>query len=156
MFSGAMDEYTTDFLAWSERQGALLRPRAAGELVNEADLDWPGIAEEIESLGRSERSALGSHIRTIIEHLAKLLASPAGDPRAGWEDTVLRARIDVEELLEASPSLGHRLDEVIDHEHGPALRLAASGLPQCGETPRVAVDTLRFTTEQVLGSWMPE
>ena len=151
-----MSEYAVDVLAWSEHQSALLRRRAAGELVNETDLDWLNIAEEIESLGRSERSALASHIRTIIEHLAKLQASPAGDPRAGWEDTVLRARIDIEELLAASPSLRHRLGDVIGEEHGRALRLAASALRVYGEAPRVPLDTIRFTPEQVLGSWLPE
>jgi Domain of unknown function DUF29 len=150
-----MGEYETDILAWSEHQGALLRRRAAGELVNDAAFDWPGIAEEIESLGRSERSALASHIRTIIEHLAKLTASPAGDPRAGWEDTVLRARIDVEELLAASPSLRYRLDDVVAQEHGRALRLAESGLRLHGEAPQVPLDTIRFTTGQVLGPWLP-
>ena len=45
--------YETDLVRWAEEQAALLRRRAAGELVNEAELDWTNIAEEIESLGRS-------------------------------------------------------------------------------------------------------
>jgi hypothetical protein len=45
------DLYHTDILEWSERQGALLRRIAAGERVNDTDLDWPNIAEEIESVG---------------------------------------------------------------------------------------------------------
>jgi hypothetical protein len=47
------DLYDADILAWSERQGELLRRIAAGERVNGADLDWPNIAEEIEDVGRS-------------------------------------------------------------------------------------------------------
>ena len=50
-----MSDYDLDFYAWTERQGSLLRPLAAGERVNDADLNWPNIAEEIETLGRSER-----------------------------------------------------------------------------------------------------
>ena len=53
------DLYDADILQWSEHQAALLRRRAAGELVNEADLDWPNIAEEIESLGKSQSRELG-------------------------------------------------------------------------------------------------
>jgi hypothetical protein len=34
--------------------GALLRRVAADERTNDGDLDWPNIAEEIESVGRSE------------------------------------------------------------------------------------------------------
>jgi len=34
-----MADYDTDILEWSERQAALLRRRASGELVNEAELE---------------------------------------------------------------------------------------------------------------------
>ena len=44
--SGLHDD---DIVLWSERQGDLLRRRAAGELVNDAEVDWPNIAEEIEA-----------------------------------------------------------------------------------------------------------
>jgi Domain of unknown function DUF29 len=46
-----MSDYDADILLWSEHQAALLRRRAAGELVNEAEMDWPNIAEEIEDVG---------------------------------------------------------------------------------------------------------
>jgi len=40
-----MTDYDTDILTWSERQATLLRRGAAGELINDADLDWSNIAE---------------------------------------------------------------------------------------------------------------
>ena len=49
-----MADYDSDISEWSERQAALLRRRAAGDLANAAELDWPNIAEEIEDVGRSE------------------------------------------------------------------------------------------------------
>ena len=52
-----MSDYDLDIYGWSQRQAALLRRLAAGERVNETDLDWPNIAEEIETVGRSERTA---------------------------------------------------------------------------------------------------
>jgi Domain of unknown function DUF29 len=61
------DLYDTDIALWSEHQATLLRRRAAGQLVNDADLDWLNIAEEVEALGRSERSSLRSKITTVIE-----------------------------------------------------------------------------------------
>src|ERR1700742_1792675 len=82
-----MSDYDVDFFAWTQRQGGLLRRLATGERVNEAGLDWPNIAEEIETLGRSERAAVASCIRNIIQHLMKLEASPAIDPRPGWRAT---------------------------------------------------------------------
>jgi hypothetical protein len=38
------DIYNADILEWFEGQAALLRRLAAGERVNDADLDWPNIA----------------------------------------------------------------------------------------------------------------
>jgi hypothetical protein len=52
------DLYDEDIVLWSEGQGELLRRRAAGELVNDAELDWPNIAEEIESVGNEQRFAV--------------------------------------------------------------------------------------------------
>ncbi|MDQ2803505.1 MAG: DUF29 domain-containing protein, partial [Pseudomonadota bacterium] len=57
---------------------------------------------EIESLGISERSALGSHIATVIEHFLKL-QTPAQEPRRGWVDSVLHARRSIGRVPEASP-----------------------------------------------------
>src|SRR5664279_1777910 len=85
--SGGMAAYDVDFLSWSERQAALLRRVGAGEKVND-QVDWENVAEEIESVGQSERRSLASHVRNVLEHLAELTTSPAIDPRAGWQDTV--------------------------------------------------------------------
>ncbi len=35
-----MSDYDSDILEWSEHQAALLKRRAAGEFVNESDLEW--------------------------------------------------------------------------------------------------------------------
>jgi hypothetical protein len=149
------DLYDTDLLLWSEHQAALLRRRAAGELINEAELDWPHVAEEIEALGKSERSALASHIAIVIEHLAKLEASPAIEPRAGWQETILRARADIDDILESSPSLRPTLDAVVARQHVRALRLVAGVLALYGEAPRVPLDGIQYSTDQVLGPWFP-
>ena len=77
-----MSEYDTDVFLWSEHQADLLRRVAAGENIND-QVDWPHIIEEVETVGRSERAALHSHIAVVLEHLIKLQASPATDPRNG-------------------------------------------------------------------------
>jgi hypothetical protein len=63
-----MSECETDIVLWSEHQAALLRRIIAGELVNSAEIDWPNIAEEIESMGRSERRACESHRQRTRAH----------------------------------------------------------------------------------------
>ena len=151
-----MSDYDADVYAWSQRQGALLRRLAAGERVNDADLDWPNIAEEIETVGRSERAAVASHVANIIEHLIKLQASPANEPRAGWEATVIRARGDVERLLRESPSIRRLVEAMIAQELPTARRVATKELARYREAPRVEVNTLAYAVDQVLGDWFPD
>ena len=86
---------------WAEGQAHALRVAAA--TASNLGVDWANVAEEIEAVARSERSALANNIATVIEHLAKLEASPAIEPRIGWQETILRARATIQELLETSP-----------------------------------------------------
>ncbi|MGH7054478.1 MAG: DUF29 family protein, partial [Stellaceae bacterium] len=71
--------YDADFVLWAEEQAAALRAAARG--ASNLELDWENLAEEIDSLGTSQRSALRSQIRRIIRHLIKLEYSLAQDPR---------------------------------------------------------------------------
>jgi hypothetical protein len=151
-----MIDYDADIFAWSQRQGALLRRLAAGERMNDADLDWPNIAEEIETVGRSERAALRSHIANVIEHLIKLQASRAMEPRAGWRDTIDRARSEIASLLADSPSLCPAVANLIARELPKARRFAGTALTRHGETPRVDLQTIAYTEDQVLGEWFPD
>ena len=65
------DLYEGDILLWSQRQADLLRRRASGEPVNETELDWPNIAEEIEDLGRTELRSCRSLLRQALRHMLK-------------------------------------------------------------------------------------
>jgi hypothetical protein len=150
-----MSAYGVDLYAWSQRQGALLRRLAAGERVNDADLDWPNIAEEIETVARSERSAVASRIATILEHLCKLQASPPVEPRPGWQATIVRARSDVERLLRDSPSIRPLVGEMIRQELPTARRVAAVELSRHGEEPRISPDALTYAEKHVVGDWFP-
>ena len=57
--------YDTDFYAWANEQAALLR---AGRL-SEADIE--NVAEEIESMGKSEKRELISRLTILLLHLLK-------------------------------------------------------------------------------------
>ena len=151
-----MSDYDLDFYAWTQRQGGLLRRLAAGERVNDADLDWPNIAEEIETLGRSERGAVASRIRNVVEHLMKLEASPASEPRAGWRRTIKRERIDIESLLDDNPTLKPVVSKLIAQELRRARRLVLASLEEYGEMPRLDLESLSYSEEQVLGDWLPD
>ena len=78
------DLYDTDILLWSERQAQLLRRRVAGELVNDNDLDWPNIAEEIEDVGRSSLRACRSQLFQALLHDLKAEAWPLSSEVPHW------------------------------------------------------------------------
>jgi hypothetical protein len=104
--------YEEDFLLWTKEQARLLR-EAAERGVN-LPLDWENLAEEVESLGRSDRRELRSRIATIIEHLLKLEHSSAREPREGWRNTVDRSRREAKLILKESPSLRNDVPELLD------------------------------------------
>ena len=146
------DLYHADLALWSAQQAKALRS-AARERSN-APVDWENVAEEIESLGASERRALASHVRVVVEHLMKLLLSPADAPRNGWRRTVKRARADMDAILEASPSLRRELPATISRETARARPLVADDLAERGEDA-AGLDGLTFDVDQVIGSWLP-
>jgi hypothetical protein len=142
----------TDFVAWSAQQGALLRRIAAGEpLGNDEEVDWGNVIEEIESLGKNDQRDLASRIQTVLEHLIRLRASPAVDPRRGWERTLIVQRDGIHKLLADSPSLRPQVAGMIAAELPTARRLALLSLAEHDETPAVDVTTLTFSEGEVLG-----
>jgi hypothetical protein len=142
------DLYQRDYHAWAQQQAALLRRRAGGMLANDDALDWSNIAEEIESLGASQQRSLRSWIGTIVDHLMRLEASPAIDPRHGWIDTIARTRADIADLLEDIP-------EMLERQLTARRSSVANVLAAYGETPTVDLGSLTYTEDQVLGDWFP-
>jgi hypothetical protein len=55
-------------------------------------LDFEHLIEEVADLGKSERFAVRSQLRRIIEHSLKLAWSLAREPRPGWHETIIDAR----------------------------------------------------------------
>src|ERR1700693_1915523 len=106
--SDAKTLYDEDFFAWSKQQAEALRAAVRGGESNQ-QLDWENLAEEIEGLGISQRSAVGSHILRIIQHLSKLEYSSAIEPRNGWRRTIRLARLQVQRRLDDNPSLNPEL-----------------------------------------------
>jgi hypothetical protein len=149
--------YDEDFVAWSQQQAEALRAAARGG--SKKVIDWQNLAEEIEGLGISQRPALGSQIRRIIQHLLKLEYSLASEPRRGWEDSIADARIEIEDLFERSSSLRQEVPREIEKQTRHAVRLAIRALEQHGEIDAAMTARVRaasYTDDQVLGDWFPE
>ena len=140
------DLYDQDFTLWTERQAALLRRRAAGELANDADLDWQNIAEEIESLGANTRRELRRRLARLLQHLLKWHYQPELRSRS-WRSTIAEQREEIEELLADNLSLRAKLPEYLPGEYirGRRWALNETGLLDLPESSP-------FTIEQALGN----
>ena len=119
------DLYDADFYAWANEQAALLR---AGRL---RAADIAHIAEEIESMGRSEKRELTSRLVVLLAHLLKWDAQPDRRGRS-WILTIREQREEVAEVLHDNPSLRARIEEILADAYRKALLAAQreTGLPE--------------------------
>lgn len=97
--------YDTDFYAWANEQAALLRTGR----WSEADVE--NIAEEIESMGKSERRELASRLEVLLMHMLKWRHQP-GLRSTGWRLTIDEQRGRLMGHLDDNPSLKHQLPEL--------------------------------------------
>ena len=106
--------YDQDFYAWANEQAGLLR---AGKL-SEADIAH--IAEEIESMGKTEKRELVSRLAVLLLHLLKWQFQPRRRG-SGWEATIRLQRRDLGRHLADNPSLKIKLPEAISDAYGNAI-----------------------------------
>ncbi|WP_375454467.1 DUF29 domain-containing protein [uncultured Methylobacterium sp.] len=116
--------YADDFYTWTQEQGARLR---AGDLTA---LDLENLAEEIESLGRSQFSSLVSAWRVILLHMLKFDYQPSRRTR-GWVISIASHREAAADELKDSPGLKRRQREAMERAYRRARLEAAkeTGLP---------------------------
>ncbi|HEV2101017.1 MAG TPA: DUF29 domain-containing protein, partial [Stellaceae bacterium] len=134
--------YDDDFYAWTQHQAEVLRSLE----VTDNRFDREHVAEEIEDLGKSERDAVRSQIRRIIEHLLKLAYAPAEPPRFDWMETVLDARQALSDKI--SPTLRHDAELVLGKLYADGRKRAADSLRRYGEP--AAADALPQTCPYTL------
>ena len=91
----------TDFYARTPAQAVALRAEHWGA----PDLDH--LAEELESLGRSDRRALTPQLERVLVPRLTWVDQPDQRPRSGrsWRRRMRQARHAVEQLIDESPSL---------------------------------------------------
>jgi len=133
--------YDTDFYQWCMKMAALLR---AGR-IDEVDVE--NVAEEIQSLGKSQSREIRSRVRVIIIHLFKRRYQPE-KATPSWRTTITDQRVEIGDNLRDNPSLRRTLPDVISTVYPDAVKQAAAetGL-QPGEFP----PSCPFTLQEVLG-----
>jgi hypothetical protein len=97
--------YERDFYAWTQAQADALRRRSANEL------DWENLQEEIDSMGRQQRSELRSHFVILLLHLLKWRFQPTRRSRS-WRLSIEEQRREIGDMLEENPSL-HPAQEAV-------------------------------------------
>lgn len=122
-------DYVSDFYAWATEQAALLR---AGEF---AAADIEHIAEELESLGKTETRELVNCVGALQLGLLKWRYQPKGRS-ANWQASIKVRRLNLREHLKGNPSLETKVPEAMGTafrwavtEAAEATRLAESDFP---------------------------
>ncbi len=103
---------------WAAEQASLIR---AGRL---AELDLENIAEEIESVGRSERDKLGSYLEVLLEHLLKFQYQP-NNRSASWRGSINNARVHIRKTLRDNPSLKPCVESLLADAYESAVPTAS-------------------------------
>jgi hypothetical protein len=114
---GPLPAREDDFHAWCTSQANALRAHQSRLL------DWSGLAEELEDMGRKDRNRLRSHLTNLLCHLLKWAYQP--DFRSNsWRATINASRDRIEDLLEESPTLRNVLRTLFEESkaYSRALR----------------------------------
>jgi hypothetical protein len=138
--------YDTDFYAWAMDQAARIRALAV------PGLDVENVAEEIESLGRSQKSQLTSRCDVLLTHLLKWKFQPE---RRGtsWISTIGEQRRRIHVVLRDSPSLRPTVPSVIRDSYDYAAKQAARETSLSAATFPASCP---WTPEQIIDEdWMP-
>jgi hypothetical protein len=141
-----MSTYDADFYGWTQAQAAALRAK------DWAALDLEHLAEEIESVGRSDRDAIESQLVRLLLHGLKLTYDPASRPRRGWRVTIADAREQI--ARKATGSLQYHPAAYLPVAYQYARRKVALTLDRpLTDFP----ETCPWPIEQVLDEdWWPE
>ena len=114
-----VQNYDGDYYGWTQQQAGYLR---SGRMDR---VDLENVAEEIESLGKSQLHALTSSYRLIAMHLLKFLVQPER-ASASWLTTIGRERGNIELMLDDSPGLKSRREERFAKAYDVARRDASA------------------------------
>ena len=141
-----MGAYDLDFHAWALAQADAIRRRSVNEI------DWDNLAEEVESVGRSQRRELRSYLTLLCAHLLKWLHQPERRSRS-WVKTIQIARATIPGILDDSPSLRPELEATFAKAYHLARTEAADDMHM--DERRLPIEP-PFTLEEALAPAWPE
>jgi hypothetical protein len=116
-------DYESDFALWLEKTVTNLKSK------NFQQIDWENLIEEVESLGKSQRSAVRSYLVRLLENLLKRCYGSIPDCNRGWEIEIRNFRQRLMFELEDSPSLKNFIVEILPKCYGIALNNVKDSYP---------------------------
>jgi Domain of unknown function DUF29 len=140
-------DYEEDFYAWTVEQSRMLRSGAI------SSIDAENIAEELESMGRSDRRELKNRLVVLVMHLLKWRHQPAARSRS-WSATIDEQRLQIESILDESPSLRPMMAAML----AAAYEIARSrAIGETGLADEAFPKECPFTLDEVLSrAFLPE
>jgi hypothetical protein len=128
--------YDKDAYGWAMAQAALIR---AGQFDI---VDWENVAEEIESVGRSEKNTLKSNLTQILIHMLKWEIQQERRGMSWWL-SIMNHRIQAEDVIFENPSLKPIIDDVVQD----ALIIARKkAIIEMNMKPK-SLDHIHYTTD---------
>jgi hypothetical protein len=139
--------YDTDFYQWTFHNAELLRQ---GRMT---EIDSPNIIEELESMGKSEKRELFSRLIVLVAHLLKWqYQSPKRSH--SWSATINTQRMNIELLLQDSPSLKHDVDKQLKEVYRNAKKKFEK---ETGVSSKQLPETCPYTFAQIINDdFLPE
>jgi Domain of unknown function DUF29 len=137
-----MKQYDADFFRWTQETSDQLR---RGDF---ARIDVSALVEEVEDLGKREKSALQSRVAVLISHLLKWDLQPSKRSRSGQAAIELQ-RSRIERLLKQSPSLQPFLSETLPEVYSEAVLLA---IKDTGLDRKTFAETCPYSAGEILGA----
>lgn len=140
-------EYEQDVYAWAMHTAKLLREKKIDEI------DFEHVAEEIESMGSSQRRELMNRLIILIMHLLKWQFQSVKRSNS-WTRTIINQRIAIQLLLQDSPSLRNGLEDRLDDAYEIAIFKAEK---ETGLDKKFFPKSCPFTIEQIFNqNFFPE
>jgi len=110
--------YEQDLFAWTQQQVNLLTHQRWHEL------DVENLIDELEGMARRDRREMTNRLIILIAHLLKWEFQP--DHQSGsWRGSIQEQRLQLNGLLEDSPSLHQQFIESLEKAYPQAVKLAS-------------------------------
>ncbi len=132
--------YEQDFWLWTQAMAIALKSG------NFSQLDLENLAEEVESLGRSDRRELKSRLTVLLMHLLKWQFQ--AEMRSGsWKGSLREQRRQIRGVLNDSPSLRSFVMDSVDECYDNARDDAAD---ETGLTIATFPETCPYAIDEIL------